>query len=90
MRLEGNRSEAGNKNIEIHLMDADGRPVVPPLKGVIPMPAPPVGLRIGHGIVVNYNNIKFPAYGSYSVSVVLNGYELVSLPLTVSPPPATS
>lgn len=87
MNLEAKSSEAGVKKIKIHLMDADGKEIVPPVMGDIQLQPPAVGLRTGAGLVVNYNNLIFPAYGDYNFSVVLDGHEIVSLPLSVMPPP---
>lgn len=92
INFEGSRSEAGQKHIEFHLMDADGQAVIPPLKGDIPIPAPPIGSspRVGTGFVINFNGIVFPRYGSYAFSVVVNGHEMANLPFTVAQPPVTS
>lgn len=86
MNLEGKSSEAGIKKLKIHLMDADGKEIVPPVEGEIKLQAPSVGLKTGTGLVINYNNVKFPAYGDYNFSVVLDGHEIVSLPLSVMLP----
>lgn len=87
IHFEGNRSEAGRKKIEIHLIDAEEKRVIPPAKGEIHLKAPEFALKTGTALVINYNNVKFPAYGNYHFSVVLDGHEIVSLPLSITQPP---
>jgi hypothetical protein len=87
INMEGNRSEAGPKRVEIHLMDSDGKPVTPPLQGDLILQAPPHGLKTGAGLILCYNQIIFPKYGSYSLSILVNGDELKNIPLEVSQPP---
>lgn len=88
LNIEGNRSEAGQKHIKIHLMDSDGKDLGPPLEGKINLPVPQQGIKTGAGMVVSYNGVIFPSYGTYSISVVLDGHELVNLPITVLEAPA--
>lgn len=87
VNMEGTRSEAGQKRIEIHLMDSDGKPVTPPLQGEIMLQAPPHGLKVGTGLVLHYNNIIFPTYGEYVFSILVNGDELKNIPIMVVAPP---
>jgi len=87
VNMVASRSEAGNKNVGIHLIDADGKDVIPVIRGNMQLSPPPTGLKMGTGLVINFNNVKFPSYGSYTISFVVDGAEYVSLPLTISRPP---
>ena len=87
VNLEANRSEAGQKQFEIHLMNEDGQTVIPPIKGEIVIPVPSHGIKTGAGIVAGFTNIIFPNYGSFQISFLINGQEFVNIPITVSPPP---
>lgn len=89
-RLSGASTEAGIKKVAIHLIDADGQEVVPPFQAELNIAKPPSGSRWGTGIVVQYAHVKYPRYGTYSISMVVDGHELVSLPFTVGVPPAGS
>ncbi|MCL6589091.1 MAG: hypothetical protein K6U80_03975 [Firmicutes bacterium] len=84
VNIEANRSEAGQKHMEIHLMDSDGKSVTEPLHGEISLQGPPSGMKIKAGIVIYYNGIIFPNYGPYLLSIVIDGHEMTSLPIYVA------
>jgi hypothetical protein len=79
--------EAGEKNFEVHLIDDDGREIVPALKGKINIPRPPAGTENTGRIAMRYDNIEFPAFGSYSIHIVVEGHEMVRIPLRVAQAP---
>ncbi len=90
MQLRFGSTETGNKPIEIHLIDADGKDVIPPIKGNIDVKAPPPGLlEASSRIVMEFGNVEFKNYGSYSVKVNMNTIEIVSIPIAVAQPPKT-
>ncbi|RPJ63650.1 MAG: hypothetical protein EHM12_01735 [Dehalococcoidia bacterium] len=79
--------EAGEKNFEVHLIDDDGREIVPSLKGKINIPRPPAGTENTGRIAMRYDNIEFPNFGSYSIHIVVEGHEMVRIPLRVAQAP---
>jgi hypothetical protein len=87
VNIEANRSEAGQKYMEIHLMDSDVNSITEPLHGEISLQGPPAGMKIKAGIVIYYNGVIFPEYGAYLLSIVVDGHELTSLPIYVAPAP---
>ena len=88
MQLRANTVEAGEKNIEIALIDDEGREVLPPLKGKLNIPRPPSGRESTGRLSMRFDNVEFPSYGAYSLHVVLEGHEMVRIPLrVVSAPP---
>ncbi|MBI2843892.1 MAG: hypothetical protein HYX78_10875 [Armatimonadetes bacterium] len=83
-------AEAGSKDIEIRLIDADGRDVIPRFKGKLNVPQPPSGALDTVGkLVVGFAGVRFPDYGQYALHVVVQGNEKVRIPLRVAQPPAT-
>ena len=54
----------GTKKVSLHLIDADGRAVVPPIEGQLYIEGPPVGLRWGTGKIMRYAGVKYPRYGT--------------------------
>jgi hypothetical protein len=79
--------EAGEKNFEVHLIDDDGNEIVTALKGKINIPRPPAGTENTGRIAMRYDNLEFPKFGSYSIHVVVEGHEMVRIPLRVAQAP---
>ena len=90
-QIRASIAEAGDKDIAIRLIDADGADVGPPMSGTfnIPRPAPGATESLGR-IIVAFNNVEFPRFTQYSLHVVIQGREMVRIPLRVMQPPATA
>jgi len=89
MQLRANVVEAGEKNLAVHLIDEDGRDIIPALRGKFSIPKPTGGTESIGRIAMQFYNVEFPRYGSYSLHVVVEGHEMFDVPLKVSPPPQT-
>jgi len=87
VQLRASTVEAGDKQLKISLIDEDGQNVIPDINGKFSVPKPREGLESKARLAVNFGNVEFPKYGSYSVHAVIDGHEMVSIPLKVSPPP---
>lgn len=84
-------TEIGSKNIAVHLIDADGKDVIPPINSNIPVNAPPAGtLESIARLVVEFGNVEFKNYGDYSVRVNMEGQEIISIPIKIVEPPRTT
>ena len=91
LQLRFSSTETGNKPVDIHLIDADGLDVIPPINGNLDVKAPPPGLlAVSARMVMEFGNVEFKNYGSYSVKVNLQNTEIVSIPITVAQPPKTA
>lgn len=70
------------------LINEDGKNVVPPLDVTINVAAPPAGfLYKNQRIALAMNMVTFPKYGDYSISWLVEGQEVFSIPLKISLPP---
>ena len=80
--------EVGQKRLGVRIIDADGKPMVPPLDATINVAPPSHGYtyRIQR-IALALHRVRFPGYGDYSVSWLVDGQEVKSTPLKVAPPP---
>ena len=87
IQLRANVVEAGEKNLEIRLIDEDGKDIMPILRGKFSIPKPETGTESLGRIALQLRNTEFPRYGSYSLHAVIEGHEMVRVPLKVSPPP---
>lgn len=88
-QLRANVVEAGEKTLEVHLIDEDGKDIIPVLGGKFSLPKPIAGTESIGRILMQFHNVEFPKYGSYSLHAVVEGVEMIDVPLKVSPPPKT-
>ncbi len=89
IQLRANVTEAGEKNLEVRLIDEDGKDIIPTLRRKFTIPKPASGTESIGRIAMGFSNVAFPRYGSYSLHAVIEGLEMVRVPLKVSPPPQT-
>jgi hypothetical protein len=87
IQLRANTVESGEKNLEVRLIDDDGKDVMPAIKGKFTIPRPPTGTESIGRIAIEFNNVEFAHYGAYSLHAVIEGQDMVSIPLKVSPAP---
>ena len=84
MRFTANET-GREKSYEMHVQDADGRDVVPPVSGSVEIPPPPEGLMSRtHRFVNGLYMIKFEKFGSYQVSWLIEGTEVHAVPFQVT------
>ena len=82
-------TEAGPKRVGMHLIDADGNNVVPPLDTPINVGSPPPGLLYrNQQITLAMRGVSFPRYGDYTISWLVGGQEIKVVPFKVAQPPA--
>ena len=89
IQLRANIVEAGEKTLEVRLIDEDGKDIIPTVSGKFSIPKPIGGTESIGRIAMQFHNVEFPKYGSYSLHAVVEGLEMVRIPLKVSPPPQT-
>ncbi len=88
-QLRANVVEQGEKNLEIRLIDEDGKDVIPPLQGKISVGKPQSGTDSIVRVATQLNNVAFPNYGTYSIHAVVDGSEMFSVSFKVSQPVAS-
>ncbi len=87
MQLRATVVEAGEKKLEVNLIDDDGKNIIPTLRAKLNVQKPNTGTESIARIALQFNNVEFPQYGSYSLHATLDGHEMVRVPLRVSAPP---
>ncbi len=88
VQLRANVVEAGEKSLEVDFIDEDGKEIVPPLKTKFTIPKPQAGTETVGRLAMRFDNTEFPKYGAYSLHVLVEGHEMVRIPLKISPPPS--
>lgn len=87
LQMKASIVEAGQKRIQVNLIDEDGKDVIQPVQGQVNIPHRE-GVTPNTGrFVVEFGNVEFKDYGTYSVRVVIEGMEMASIPFRVAPPP---
>lgn len=81
-------AETGRKHkLEIQIMDEDGKSIAT-IGGDLGVqgksPDFPKGWRQGMVTVLNFANLKFPNFGTYSFNILANNSSLKSIPLRVA------
>jgi hypothetical protein len=91
VQLRVSVAEVGTKDVTIHLINVDGVDVIPPVNGKLEVKRPAQGI-VDSTVRLNmeFGNVEFKEYGSYSVRVTVAGQEVVSIPLRVVQPPKTA
>ncbi|MDP2931261.1 MAG: hypothetical protein Q8O05_02040 [Chloroflexota bacterium] len=86
-QLRANVVEAGEKSLKVDLIDEDGKSIIPTVTGKFNIPQPNAGIESIGRVTMQFTNVEFPRYGTYSLHAVVEGHEMISIPLKVSPPP---
>jgi hypothetical protein len=92
LQLRASVAEAGQKRIQVSLLDEDGKDLIPPVQGQFNLPrAEGRTYSIGR-FVMEFNSVEFKAYGSCTVVVTVEGMEVASIPFRVmaAPKPASA
>jgi len=85
-QLRASIVEVGQKEVDIHVIDEDGRDLIPSLKTQINVPKPKTGVESITRIVMELANVNFPQYGFYSVRAAIDGMEMINLSFRIAPP----
>lgn len=94
LRIRFEPIEEGKHPVRVTFVNADGKPVIPPLNAEI-------GIGFGGGthsvcrnVILELNGVKFDTPGQYSLDIAIDGRQERSVPLHVflkssAPPPAS-
>lgn len=85
LKLRADAAEAGDKEIRINLIDADGQDVIEPVLGVQIVPRLSGATETTANLVVGFSNVQFRKFGPHSLHVVIQGNTMARIPLTVAP-----
>ena len=82
--------ETGQKNVQLDMIDEDGKNVIPTLRAPIILPKVEGRLETVGRLVMEFGLVKFERYGSYSLRIIIDGEEKAAVPFQVSEPPKTA
>lgn len=88
LQLRSSAAEAGQKRIQVNLVDEDGKDVINPIQGQFNLPRAEGRTYSVGRFVMEFNSVEFKSYGSYTVEVAVEGLEVASIPFRVVQAPA--
>ena len=88
-RLRWERIEGEDHRIAIHVVNQDGKPVIPPLEGNIKVSFPQNASTAVTNIILNIQGLKLDSFAEHSVDLVVDSKHEASLPLYVKPVPSS-
>lgn len=86
MRICMTPEDTGEHDMEINIIDADGSPLDPknmPVKIKMPVQVPENMSFVTRNFVMNFQGLRFPTAGIYSVDVSVDGELVARLPLRI-------
>ncbi len=86
LRMRFKKTEAGNHALTLHIVDYDGKMVIPALNGQFTIQLEDKQTQGSVNLVLNLQNLIFRSYGRYDVNLAIDGREIGSLPFSVSQP----
>jgi hypothetical protein len=86
LRMRFQRIDWGKHKVNIHLIDSDGRFVVPSIDADINIQGQQDKDSLAVNLVINLQNLKFEKYGQYAVNLAVDGRQQASIPLYINQP----
>ncbi|MBL7131813.1 MAG: hypothetical protein ISS45_10530 [Candidatus Omnitrophica bacterium] len=83
LRIRFDSIERGEHKIAVNFVDVDGRPLIPPAKGIINVNFPNEQRSDSANLILNIQGLKLEKYGEYSIDLAVDARQEASLPLYV-------
>jgi len=83
LRLLFRAGEEGTHSFSLHLVDSDGKDVVPEIRPRIEVKIPEHLFFLSQNMVFNLQGIPFQSAGQYSIDVTMDGAAIASIPLQI-------
>jgi len=83
MRMRFSEGQVGEREISVRIKDAEGGMTIPEMKARFNVRMPRGRSSSAVNLVLNINQLKFPRFGDYQISLYFDGQEWSSLPLAV-------
>ncbi len=82
-RIRFSKVEQGEHVVRICVIDQDGKEVVPKLDGKVSVRVADDAASAVINLILNFQRLKLPDYGEYSVDLAIDGQQSASLPFFV-------
>lgn len=86
LRIRFSKIEEGKHNLTLHLVDNDGKMLMPPLTGEFDVQLVGNDRQGAMNLILNLQGLSFNRYGEYAINLAIDSHELDSLPFWVKQP----
>ena len=83
LRVRFERIERGDHKVEVHIMDGDGKKILPPAQGILKINFTDDQSSGSTNLILNIQGLKLEKFGEYSIDLAIDGQQKASLPLFV-------
>ena len=83
LRVRFERIEIGEHKVAVNFVDLDGKNVIAPIQGVIPINFPEEQSSVSANLILNIQGLKLERLGEYAIDLAIDGQQKASLPLFV-------
>lgn len=83
LRVRFEKIERGEHKVAVNFVDIDGKNVMPPAQGNLPVKFPDEQKSLSSNLILNIQGVKFERAGEYSIDLAIDGQQRASLPLFV-------
>ena len=87
LRIRFQMTERGRRRLTLHIVDDDGKLVIPPIEGAFSVEMPAHSRLASANLVLNLGQLQFQDYGEYAINLAVDGRQEASLPFWVKQPP---
>jgi len=88
LRLRLRKTEEGKHTFTVHIVDNDGKLVVPPLNGEFGIQLAANSRQGAINLVLNLQGLTFTRFGEHAVNLAIDSHELGSLPFWIRQQPS--
>jgi hypothetical protein len=86
LRIRFSKVEEGKHSLALHIVDNDGKMIIPPLNGEFGIQLTGNDRHGAINLVLNLQGLPFNRYGEYAINLAIDSHELDSLPFWVKQP----
>ncbi len=86
LRLRLTRIERGKHKLAIHIVDEDGKQVLPPLEPEFNIAFPDTEQSSTINLILNIQRLRLDHFGEYAINLAIDGKQESSLPLFLRTP----
>ena len=81
LRMRFDPAEDGTHSLELRFVDSDGKPLLQPMKAPITIVASPDTRTHSRNFIVNFQQLRLPAFGEYRIDLFFDGQAVSTHPL---------
>jgi hypothetical protein len=84
LRIRFPNAESGKHQVQLNLIDIDGKLIIPPFTAEVGVQIPKTQDTAAVNLILNGAGITFPAAGTYRIDLLINNQTKGSIPLSIA------